>query len=77
MTRHPDPHIAMGETLRAAREAMGPTIPRRDIPSRVDMFDMVPETDEDSRAARLVYLVFTAAILTTVAIIAVTNWMVW
>ncbi len=44
--RHPDPHIAMGQVLQSARDALGPVQPH-DTPSRDNRFDLVPEDDED------------------------------
>jgi hypothetical protein len=50
MNRHPDPHKAMGQALKEARE----TFVSRDIPSRDDRFSLVPE--DDDAAIRLVLL---------------------
>ena len=51
MTRHPDPHKAMGQALREARASFHTP---RDIPSRDDRFALVPE--DDDAAVRLVLL---------------------
>lgn len=73
--RHPDPHIAMGQVLQSARDALGPVQPH-DTPSRDNRFDLVPEP-HDGLLWQVFGIVVAVCAATGVIIYAFERFIVW